>query len=424
LASLDGLGAERFASDGPRSDLNVLAAETGPEQDSSTIGSAGLDGALDSANQADSGLPDRPIEIEDAGQGGPPAVDAVDAPEDSSREDDARDSGALDTRGAAEDGAADAKASPNDPDAARQDAGWIQVATKSPQHYYPGTAYDPALQRAVLFGGHTNCSETFATNQTWEWDGTAWTKVTPNGLGPSPRGSMGITFDRAHGEAIIQGGWAQPNNLQTGTYTYGLGTHTWTFLVGPPNLEWGALGYDTDADLVRMFGGSDTFSFFRNVRFWNATTLKWQDVATTGPTARARHAWVFDQAHHLFVMFGGVPNWSGARLSDTWEYDPATKVWQQTATTGVHPTECDVPPPMAYDPVRQLVVMYCDLNGGETWEYDAGQHTWAKALGGSQVGAISGASMFYDDQLQSALLVGGCKNGSLQDATWRYIPAR
>jgi hypothetical protein len=233
-----------------------------------------------------------------------------------------------------------------------------------------------------------------------------------------------MAFDRAHGEALIHGGWAQPNTMQTGTYTYNLGTRAWASRVGPPNVEWYAMGYDTDADLVRIFGGSDINSFFRNVRFWNATTLKWQDVATTGPTARARHSWAFDQERHRFVMFGGVPNWSGAHLADTWEYNPATNIWQQTSTTGARPLDCDVPPPMTYDPVRKLVVMYCYLNGGETWEYDAGNHAWSKAVSASQVEAITGVSMFYDEKLQSVLLVGGCKNGNLQDGTWQYVPAR
>ncbi len=52
-----------------------------------------------------------------------------------------------------------------------------------------------------------------------------------------------------------------------------------------------------------------------------------------------------------------------------------------------------------------------------------GAHAWSKALGASQVGVVVGASMFYDPKLQSILLVGGCKAGSLQDGTWRYVPA-
>jgi hypothetical protein len=121
-------------------------------------------------------------------------------------------------------------------------------------------------------------------------------------------------------------------------------------------------------------------------------------------------------------MFGGVPNWSGADLADTWEYDPATSTWEQTATTGVRPLDCDIPPPLAYDPNRKLVVMYCYQNGGETWEYDAGAHAWSKTVGANQVGAVVGASMFYDEKLQAVLLVGGCKAASLQDGTWQYVP--
>jgi hypothetical protein len=190
------------------------------------------------------------------------------------------------------------------------------------------------------------------------------------------------------------------------------------------SLEWYALGYDTDADRVRMFGGSDGPNFYRDVRSWASATQTWSSVTAAGPSARARHGWVFDQEHHRFVMFGGVTAWGAANLADTWEYDPAAATWQQTATTGTRPQDCDMPPPLAYDPNRKVVVMYCYQNGGQTWEYNAGTHLWSLAVGAIQVGATSGASVFYDEKLQAVLLVGGCTGGSLQDGTWQYLPAQ
>jgi hypothetical protein len=308
-------------------------------------------------------------------------------------------------------------------DAGARSGAWTKIASSSPRQAYPGVAYDPALQRAVLFGGHTTCTEDAPTNRTWEWDGASWTMVAPAGDIPSARGSIRMAFDRAHGVAIVHGGWAPTDNPQPGTYSYNLATHTWTSLgTSLANLGWYALDYDIDAQLVRMFGGNLKTTFYRDVRSWNSTTQTWPGVAPTGPSARAKPSWAYDQQRRRFVMFGGFTSWGGTPcLAETWEYDPTTTTWQQTATTTAQPQDCDAPP-LVYDPKRNVVVLYGSLNGGETWEYDAGTHRWTNVAGANQVGATSSSTIFYDEKLQAVLLVGGCTAGALQDGTWQYLP--
>ena len=307
-------------------------------------------------------------------------------------------------------------------DAGARNGAWTKIASGSPQHAFPGVAYDPTLQHAVLFGG-TSCAEDAPTNDTWEWDGASWTMVTPIGAVPSARGSIRMAFDSAHGVAIVHGGWAPSDNPQPGTYSYNLTTHTWTSLgTNLLNLGWYALGYDSDAQLVRMFGGNVKLTFYREVRSWDSPTQTWPSATPAGPSARARHTWACDEQRHRFVMFGGFTSWGGtACLAETWEYDPSATTWLQTATATDHPQACDTPP-LVYDPKRKVVVLYGYLNGGETWEYDAGTHLWTSIAGANQVGATSGMTMFYDEKLQAVLLVGGCNAGTLQDGTWQYQP--
>lgn len=435
-------------SDATSADSHTLCPEASLAYDSSLDTGAGVpDAALDAAErEANASLADGadvPIE----GRGQETLSDAstqipADAPDGrvaspdltNDQRDDGQADGAPDTTAdapadaAAIDGGESTSDAPEDAgeaDSGVQGPTWLKIAGLSPQHHYPAVAYDPTLQRAVLFGGHTTCSENLASDQTWEWDGAAWTSVAPSGTIPSPRGAVSMAFDLVTGEALIHGGWAPPGSIQPGNYSYNLATHTWTTRGSPSVvLGWYALGYDSDAGLVRMFAGSDGYYFYRQVGTWDTTNVIWSGVEPAGPSVRARHNWVFDQAHHRFVMFGGVPNWSGSHLSDTWEYDPAANAWKQTATKGTRPLDCDVPPPMAYDPHRELVVMYCHTNGGETWEYDAGTHAWSKPAVASELGVITGASLFYDMKLQSVLLVGGCKSGSLQGETWQYTPSR
>jgi hypothetical protein len=307
-------------------------------------------------------------------------------------------------------------------DAAVRPGTWVMIASNSPKHTFPGVGYDPALQRAVLFGGNTTCDETSPTNRTWEWDGASWTLVTPTGDIPTARAGIDMAFDRANSEAVVHGGWQPSDYPQAGTYVYELGAHRWTSLGTKLGvLRWYSMGYDTDAQLVRMFGGNSYSNFYRDVRTWTPATQSWPSVAPDGPSVRAKHGWVYDQEHHRFVMFGGIATWSDSPSDNTWEYDPSTTTWQQTATTGAHPQGFDVPRPV-YDPRRKVVVMYSYQNGGETWEYDAGTHLWANVAGANQIGATSAMAAFYDEKLQAVLAVGGCNAQGLQDGTWQYIP--
>jgi hypothetical protein len=381
-------------------------------QNDSAAGPPGMDGAPDaSAGAADVAGADTTTVSDGVGTRGDGGDASAGPDADAAANDGASDAG--------RDGAGDvAEAGP-------RSAQWTKIVSGSPQHAYPGVSYDPALQRAVLFGGHTSCAEDAPTNQTWEWDGTSWAKETPTGDIPSPRGSIRMAFDRTDSVAIVHGGWAPTDNPQPGTYAYNLATHAWASLgTSLANLGWYALDYDTDARVVRMFGGNVKTTFYRDVRSWDGNTSTWPGVAPTGPSARARHAWAYDGQHHRFVMFGGFTSWGGsACLTETWEYDPATTTWQQTATSTAHPQTCDTPA-MVYDPNRNLTILYGYQNGGETWEYDAGTHLWTNAPGANQPGGTSAASVFYDESRQAVLLVGGCTAGTLQDGTWQYLPAQ
>ena len=69
--------------------------------------------------------------------------------------------------------------------------------------------YDPVHRQTVLFGG-TDTSGT-ALAETWVYDGTTWTNVTPLPGAPNPPARLwaGMAFDTATGTAILFGGCAK-----------------------------------------------------------------------------------------------------------------------------------------------------------------------------------------------------------------------
>lgn len=112
--------------------------------------------------------------------------------------------------------------------------------------------YDPIGARIVLFGGRTGT--TASSSQTWAYDGTTWTLLTPS-TSPGQRGNAALAPLPARGGILLFGGW----NWNTSSYL----ADTW-LLVGD---EWYSLapspspsarygnGLSTEGAGVLLFGG-------------------------------------------------------------------------------------------------------------------------------------------------------------------------
>ncbi len=63
-------------------------------------------------------------------------------------------------------------------------------------------AYDPARQRTVLFGGRVAPT---GADDTWEWDGTAWTRLFPT-ESPPPTYDHAMAYDSARQRMVVFSG--------------------------------------------------------------------------------------------------------------------------------------------------------------------------------------------------------------------------
>jgi hypothetical protein len=98
---------------------------------------------------------------------------------------------------------------------------WIRVSWASPQpaRIYPACAYDLHRQRIVMFGGTFDTANgTTATDETWEWDGTGWTKREPQ-MRPPGRYWPAMAYDAVAGEIVLAAGRIKPTRLND-TWTY------------------------------------------------------------------------------------------------------------------------------------------------------------------------------------------------------------
>jgi hypothetical protein len=299
--------------------------------------------------------------------------------------------------------------------------GWqhIETSVAPSARYVYGMAYDSHRNVTLLFGGDD--TGLARLNDTWEFDGTNWIRVTPANS-PSGRANIDQTlvYDSDRRRVILFGGLGSQDYLND-TWEYN-GT-TWlpiTPATSPPKRDSHAMVFDNQRDVTVLFGGynehgdtlGDTWEY----------NGEWEAISPAqSPGSRFHHALAYDEERGVTMLFGGL-NENGDILSDTWEFDGTT--WNQ-----VHPVQA--PPArhnhgMAYDSSRGVIVLF----GGEgesgllndTWEYDG--TSW-QSIETNQMPSprIEMSAVFNTEQKQVILFGGGRWDGgelTAYDDTWTY----
>jgi uncharacterized protein (TIGR03437 family) len=129
-------------------------------------------------------------------------------------------------------------------------------------------AYDSAHGQVVLFGGING----LFFNDTWVWDGTSWTQLSPQ-TSPPGRNGHAMAYDSIQGQVILfAGAGGDPNNAT-------LLNDTWV---------------------------------------WDGTNWT-QKFTSSSPPPRDRHSMAFDSKQNQTVMFGGRTQ-TGGIYGDTWTW--------------------------------------------------------------------------------------------------------
>jgi hypothetical protein len=235
-----------------------------------------------------------------------------------------------------------------------------------------GIAWHPVQGGLVMYGG-LQSGPTLTLNDTWVWNGAAWTPVTTTTT-PPPRWGHKIVYDTRRARIVTFGGRSPATT---------------------------AVANDT----------------------WEFDGVDWQQVfPAASPNARAFYGMAYDERRGKTVVFGTQSGSTigGAGGDQTWEYDGTT--WTQAITATVPPGLES--PAMAYDKGRGVVVMFGGWNGNPpgtdyrtTWEYDGVDWTLKTTLNAPLTGYRTG--MVYDDARGRLVLYGGY-SGTVQQVTWEY----
>jgi hypothetical protein len=234
-----------------------------------------------------------------------------------------------------------------------------------------GIAWHPAAGGVVMYGG-LQSGPTLVLNDTWLWNGIAWTQLTPVTT-PPPRWGHRMVYDSRRGRIVTFGG-RSPTTTATANDTW-------------------------------EFDGQD-----------------WQRVfPTTSPTARAFYSMAYDERRGQVVMYGVQSGSTVAGGNQTWLYNGTT--WTQ-ATPATVPPGLETPA-MAYDKGRGVVVMFGGFNGTPpgtdyrtTYEWDGGNWTLKPTANAPLTGYRTG--MVYDEARGRMVLYGGFAGAVVQQKTWEY----
>ncbi|MDQ1711160.1 MAG: large repetitive protein [Frankiaceae bacterium] len=281
---------------------------------------------------------------------------------------------------------------------------WVRPASPGPDARAGASlVYDAARQQVVLFGGDL-------TGVTWTWNGQRWTQYT--GPGPRPRSEATMVYDAARRQVVLFGGAgrdvANAPELLDDTWTWDGKAWTQRSADGPtPPPRRGALMVDDPATRqVLLVGGtsdpewhgpllSDTWT-------WNGT--RWARAALTELPARLHGGMVYDPARRTVVLFGGDDNRfpDTKYLGDTWTWNGTR--WKQ-APAGPAPRTLAS---LAYDEARRRVVLFGGRNAnsdlGDTWTWDGGRWTRATAAGPQP---RRGAGLVWSGTVRGLLAFGG-----------------
>jgi len=278
-------------------------------------------------------------------------------------------------------------------------------------------AYDPVQGDVYVFGGASGGG---LLDETWEYSEGEWERVEVEGASPAARSGHAMVWDAANRVVVLFGG-ATATGYANDTWQFDGGARTWTKVttaVSPPGRGYHGLAYDSARGRVVLFGGHSTGGYLSDTWEFDGATRTWTQVpVATAPPARAIVQMAYDAGRRRTVLFGG---YSGSFLGDTWEYDGAT--WRQIVAT-LGPT-ARAAHAMAYDPVRGRVLLFGGGNlstrQGDLWAFDGATWTRLSIGGAGAPSARSLAGFAFDTHRGVAVVISGMSGLTLESDTWEW----
>src|SRR5262249_5244454 len=182
----------------------------------------------------------------------------------------------------------------------------LAPVSSPPQRYGAAMASDFLRGRTVMFGGGTNSGLPLFAD-TWEWDGSNWSQLTPRAEPPA-RSRPALAYDRFRSRTVLFGGSGDSSMTCCFADTWEWDGAHWLQrvpVVAPAARAYHALAFDSRRGRTVLFGGQTSSSLFADTWEWDGGNWALQTPAT-GPPARTLHAMTYDSGRGRVVLFGGL----------------------------------------------------------------------------------------------------------------------
>ncbi len=278
---------------------------------------------------------------------------------------------------------------------------------RPPRRWMHGLAWDPYRRRVLVQGG---TSSRLGFNDLWEWDGRDWRRLLPEESPPGRYGHIYVSAGKRDG-VLWYGGIGDDERARDGTWSWKGGA--WLEVdpaQSPPPRHSAALSYDEGRAVTIMYGGLSGFrGDLRDT--WEFDGSRWiERHPEHTPCPMTNPVMAYDRAREKTVLVGP----SLGTDTETWEWDGDD--WQLR--------QLSVNPPnrlpyfsygMAYDSVRECMVLFGGTSARETWEYDGNQ--WSRIDSPNVPSSVSG-TVFYDPERQRIVWHDGSETWQWDGNDW------
>lgn len=220
-------------------------------------------------------------------------------------------------------------------------------------------AFDSVRSRLLMLGGGTGSNNPpEAPTTLWAWDGSAWSVAAIAPMALQPALGFAMAYDAARDRLVLFGG-----SLGAGFQT----NETWEFdgtawarrmpPVSPPGRVEHRMAYDAVRQRVVMYGGTSSSQQIPNDTWeWDGTT--WSSIATPALGSLVGHSMVFDSARGRVLVTGGSRN-GGTPATDVWEWSGSA--WAQIAP--LDSTQNLPDGPVVFDSARNVLLLRSHSQG-------------------------------------------------------------